>query len=59
MFEYRPEVQAVHLLPPVREPVLVIEPKAHTMQSLAAPEPVVPIYFPAVHSVHAALDAAE
>ena len=60
MFEYRPEAQAVHLLPPVREPVLVIEPKAHTTQSLAAAEPVVPTYVPAVQSVHAAtLDAIE
>ena len=38
----------------------MVEPAAHTMQSLAAPEPVVPTYFPAVHSVHAAtLDAVE
>ena len=40
--------------------MLVIEPKAHTTQSLAAAEPVVSTYFPAVHSVHATiLKAAE
>ena len=60
MFEYRPEAQAVHLLPPAREPAFVTEPAAHAAQSLAAAEPVVPTYLPAVQSVHAAtLDAVE
>jgi len=38
----------------------VIEPASHAAQSLAAAEPVVPTYLPAVQSVHAAtLDAIE
>ena len=54
MFEYRPEAQAVHLLPPAREPAFVTEPASHAAQSLAAAEPVVPTYLPAVQSVHVA-----
>jgi hypothetical protein len=57
--EYLPTAHAEHVVAPVPASVSVIEPSAHTMQSLAAPEPIVPIYFPAVHSVHATLDAAE
>ena len=58
--EYLPTAQAAHVVAPVPASVFVIEPSAHSLQSLAAPEPVVPIYFPAVHSVHAAtLDTAE
>jgi hypothetical protein len=50
----------VHVVAPVLSSSFVIEPAAHTAQSIAAPEPVVPTYFPAVHSVHAAtLDAVE
>ena len=38
----------------------MIEPASHAAQSLAAAEPVVPTYLPAVQSVHAAtLDAIE
>ena len=38
----------------------MIEPAAHNTQSLAVSEPIMPTYFPAVHSVHAAtLDAVE
>jgi hypothetical protein len=60
MFEYRPEAQAVHSLPPAREPAFVIEPATQVAQSLAAAEPVVPMYLPAIHFVHAAtLGAAE
>ena len=48
------------MLAPALLPVFVIEPAAHTTQSLAAAEPVVPTYLPAVQSVHAAtLDAIE
>jgi hypothetical protein len=48
------------MLAPSLAPVFVLEPAAHTTQSLAASEPIVPTYFPAVHSVHATtLDAAE
>ena len=58
--EYLPTAQAAHVVAPVPASVFVIEPSGHTTQSLAAPEPVVPTYFPAVHSVHAAtLDAVE
>jgi hypothetical protein len=58
--EYLPTAQAAHVVAPVLASSFVIEPAAHTTQSLAVSEPVVPIYFPAVHSVHAAtLDAVE
>ena len=58
--EYLPTAQAAHVVAPVPASVFVIEPSVHSLQSLAAPEPVVLIYFPAVHSVHATiLDAAE
>ena len=55
-----PTAQAAHVVAPVPASVFVIEPAAHTTQSLAAPEPVVPTYFPAVHSAHAStFDAVE
>ena len=58
--EYLPTAQAAHVVAPVPASVFVIEPSVHSTQSLAAPEPVVPTYFPAVHAVHAATpDAVE
>ena len=56
--EYLPTAQAAHVVAPVPASVFVIEPTAHTMQSLAASEPVVPTYLPAVHSVHVAIPKA-
>ena len=58
--EYFPTAQAAHVVAPVLASSFVIEPAAHTSQSLAAPEPIAPTYFPAVHSVQAAtLDVVE
>ena len=58
--EYLPTAHAVQMLAPALLPAFVIEPASHAAQSLAAAEPVVPTYLPAVQSVHAAtLDAAE
>jgi hypothetical protein len=58
--EYLPTAQAAHVVAPSPASLFVIEPAAHNTQSLAALEPIVPTYFPAVHSVHAAtLDAVE
>ena len=52
--EYLPTAQAAHVVAPVPASSFVIEPATHTSQSLAAAEPVVPTYLPAVQSVHAA-----
>jgi hypothetical protein len=60
MFEYRPDAQTAHLLAPARDPVFVTEPASHATQSLAAAEPVVLTYLPAVQGMHVAtLDAVE
>ena len=58
--EYLPTAHALQMLAPVAVPVFVIEPAAHCAQSLASFEPVVPLYVPALQSVHAAtFDAVE
>jgi hypothetical protein len=56
--EYLPTAQAAHVVAPVPASVFVIEPSVHTLQSLAAPEPVVPIYKPAAHSEQVATSEA-
>ena len=58
--EYLPAAQWAHELAPAVDPVFVIEPAAHLLQSAALLEPVVPMYVPASQSVQAAtFDAVE
>ena len=58
--EYLPAAHWAHELAPVVDPVFVIEPAAHLLQSAALLKPVVPLYVPASQSVHDAMfDAVE
>ena len=58
--EYLPAAHWAHELAPVADPVFVIEPAAHLLQSAALLKPVVPLYVPASQSVHDAMfDAVE
>ena len=59
--EYLPTVHAVQMLAPTKEPVFVIDPAAHSAQSLAEAEPVVSTYLPATQPMHdvARVDAIE
>ena len=53
--EYLPAPHLVHKLAPAVAPVFVIDPAAHSTQSLAPSEPLVSTYFPASQSVHAVM----
>ena len=53
--EYLPAAHWAHELAPVVDPVFVIEPAAHLLQSAALLKPVVPLYVPASQSVHDAM----